>query len=197
MFKTIAKSLFLAPLATLALSASAQELVNNGEFTTGNFTGWTVSGDAIVTTDYTPPSVGTEVVAFNSAETIPHAVLSQTLTTTIGQAYTFSFDYGTFGSGTVQTVDFSVTGTSTLASGSATAPDITYAPDYGSFSYNFTADSTSTTIAFTDAGSNVTHNEDGVLGDISVTPAPEPGTLALAGLGTLIGGTMIRRKSNA
>jgi hypothetical protein len=69
-------------------SASTANLITNGDFSAGTFDGWTQGG-----------STGAEHIADQSALLGPFGTgrgsLSQTVATTIGQSYTFSFDLAT------------------------------------------------------------------------------------------------------
>lgn len=95
----LAASVFASP-------ALAQNLVVNGDFQTGNFNGWTKSGDQSLS----------DVVANNAtSNTTPLwrvgstnlTYISQTLNTLTGSAYNLSFDwYNTATTGEEITVDF-------------------------------------------------------------------------------------------
>ena len=77
-------------------------LVTNGSFETGNFTGWTLGGN------YGPNHLGADLQLMSMRKVVhtrPHrlngsdATLSQTLQTTAGQQYTLSFWLANQGSG--------------------------------------------------------------------------------------------------
>jgi hypothetical protein len=75
-------------LAGIAGQAAWADLVTNGNFATGDFTGWTDSdGSIVIDTVYTPPynSDGYDGAFTGSG------ILSQSLATTAGQEYTLSF----------------------------------------------------------------------------------------------------------
>src|SRR5580698_3576063 len=66
-------------------------LVTNGDFETGDLSGWTVVGNGIGI-DNVFPNSGTSDAAFGATSSDPDpGVLSQALTTTAGQEYTLSF----------------------------------------------------------------------------------------------------------
>lgn len=82
------KKLILVILLCLCPVAFAQELVTNGGFETGDFTGWTPAG-AGLTVGNAQPAFGTfnaDVAANGVAKT-----LTQTLSTVVGQTYAISF----------------------------------------------------------------------------------------------------------
>jgi hypothetical protein len=89
------KYLSVCALAILALSATgttaSANLIVNGSFETGDFTGWTVNANSypisIVTT---PVEDGTYAAQIAGYQYNPNT-LSQTITDTSGQAYTLSF----------------------------------------------------------------------------------------------------------
>jgi hypothetical protein len=91
MSRTISMIFCIALAALCSGRSEAANLVANPGFETGDFTGWTVTGDGILI-DSTFPNTGTYDAAF-SALTTDHnpGVLSQTLATTAGQSYTLSF----------------------------------------------------------------------------------------------------------
>src|SRR3982751_2949667 len=94
--------LLFLPIIGLGLvcstSAHAQNLVTNGDFETAPFatsntvTSWTVTGTGVVTEAAEGATTPTHSAAFKPKG----GVLSQTLTTTIGQVYNVDFDAGIF-----------------------------------------------------------------------------------------------------
>ena len=71
--------------------AEAANLVANPGFETGDFTGWTVTGNGIAI-DMVFPNTGCCDAVFGALTTDPNpGVLSQTLATMAGQSYTLSF----------------------------------------------------------------------------------------------------------
>lgn len=80
-----------------APTSSAQNLVTNGSFETGDFTGWTVTDTNPLTTNVGPQGGSTFAGAregnnwANLGSNPATASLSQTFNTTAGESYTFSF----------------------------------------------------------------------------------------------------------
>src|ERR1043166_2810975 len=179
-------SLLLACALSLAagLSATAQNLVVNGDFETAPFdtnntvTSWTVTGSGVVLDTAEGATSPSHSAAFRPSG----GVLSQTLTTTAGQSYSVDFDAGVFGAktGSVK-MRVQAIGTSTLLDQTVTpAAANTSNPDlvtFLHFHFTFTADSTSTILRFTDTRSGNTSG-DNLVDTISVTvfvpPTPTP-----------------------
>ncbi len=122
----------------------------NGSFES-ELAGWTASGNVRVIQNAAATS-GASLVEFNSAETQPNGLLTQTFATVAGTTYTLSFDAGvlSFNSNT-QIIKTIVTGSGPLLSKSVT---LTGPSDgstrWSSQSFTFVADSSSTTLAFAD-----------------------------------------------
>src|SRR4029077_11878699 len=86
--------LLIAVLASAAVSAHAQNLVANPGFETGNFTGWTLSGDTgfCGVTNQNPHSGRfCAVLATQHRPPPDYGFLDQTITTVVGQLYHVDF----------------------------------------------------------------------------------------------------------
>jgi hypothetical protein len=82
----------------LFLSSAAQAAyIVNGDFGTGDFTGWSAGGHVeVVEITYTYNNVPYFAAGFNRHDSTPDAILSQTFHTTAGHQYDLSFGYGVF-----------------------------------------------------------------------------------------------------
>lgn len=87
-------SLFLAvAISLLLVQTAAANLVVNGGFETGDFTGWTQSGDTTYAfvSSYFPPYSGNYCADFGSTSPKDMNVITQTFATIPGQSYYVSF----------------------------------------------------------------------------------------------------------
>jgi hypothetical protein len=176
--KTSAALVLTAGLIGSGSQAMAQNLIQNGNFATGNFLDWSTSGTAfsVVATSFgiNPPHIGDQIAQADGNDS-----LSQTFATTIGVTYELTFEsansrgpnnqggvyiQGLINGATLFTDTTDLSNTSWLTS-----------------TYDFTATSTSTALQLNLHFFNA--NGDGLLTDVSVVPTPEPSTLALAALG--------------
>lgn len=186
----------LLALGGLATPARAN-LIQNGSFETGGFTGWTRSGsnlDYVVSATGTKGSVsygpesGTYYVQFDAYVGSP-ATISQTIATTIGQNYDFSFWVGSVG-GTPNTM--------TAKFGTQTVLNISSEPDtaFVNYTYIVTATSASTTVSFSGADNPLWMLLDNVSVAAAAAPVPEPAGMAMFGLG-LLGLAVAHRRRRA
>ena len=187
---------FLVSLIALVVLAGpvGANLVLNPGFETGDFTGWSVTGDGVLI-DNVFPNTGLYDAAFSALTTDSDpGVLSQVLTTSPGLSYTISFallDEAGF-SGDSFIVQFG--GYTTTVTGDTAAPPGDSPSLYTAFS--FTAPSadivgSNTTLSFEglqDPSTNQAWNFDDVFVTGSASAVPEPATwtlllIAFVGLG--------------
>lgn len=180
----------LTVLALLLGSASAQaNLVTNGGFETGDFTGWTLSNDTnsfVFASDpgttYVPHSGTYEALlgAFGTDGT-----LSQGISDTAGQTLVLTYWLASDGNAPN---DFSALWNGKVITGSALANIA--ASGYTEYTFNVIATG-SDVLAFNE------RNDYGFLSldDVSLNFIPEPATLSLLGVG-LVGLAGLRRRKN-
>jgi hypothetical protein len=174
----------------------AQNLVVNGDFETGPFltsgtvSNWIVSGTAKVAELSNEGSTsGTYAAAVGEGGNYQNDVLSQTISTVPGQTYIFEFDGGVYGiPDSMMQLRFQVFG-NTFQIDETLAPPVANTTmasqiEFHHYFRTFTADSSLTTIRFSDIGIG-NSNADIIIDSVSViiapppTPAPTPTTLPL------------------
>jgi len=180
-----------AVLLTAAPMAFGQNLVNNGSFETGDFTGWSVNGlEEVVTGPFSVYSGAQDGNWYSVWGNIgADGTISQTISTTAGQQYTFSFWLAAVGD---DPSDFSAMWDGTTVY-SQTDPNTGGA--YQLFSFTVTGTG-SDTITFNGRDDPAWI----ALDNISVTPTsgtgtvPEPSSIMLMGSGALGLAGFLRRK---
>jgi hypothetical protein len=202
----ISKTLVLATmLAGAVVQANASSIIVDGGFESGtpnSYTGtmgdgWVVTaGTGAICNDLTfggcgdagSAHTGNQMAFLDWSSTLD--TTTQTLTTVIGQDYTISY----WVAGTAANFLDVTFGGSTLFDGTSPTGGVGSPSDYVEYTFNATATSTSTVLAF--SGQRTVGGEV-LLDDVSVTATPEPSTLLLAGLGLVA--VVVRRtvsKSN-
>lgn len=178
-------------LTFAAFSAHAGvELVTNGNFETGNFTGWTKSGNNSLSDIISNNVTSNTTYVWRSGATGSPAVISQTLQTQAGMLYTLSFDvFNTATTGTFFSADF---GGNVVANWSNQQYNWTH--------FTFTdlvGTGTSTLLSFSARNDPSFIRLDNVSVVASAaTSVPEPTSLLLLGAGVLMLGAA-RRRSKA
>ena len=197
----ITRILIGAAMATVlaqAAQADSGELVTNGSFASGDFSGWTLSGD-----QSGAPSVGQAQGQFTGANGAPlgnaaflgtysgELDLTQTLNTVVGQTYVLSLDVqadqGT--SYTTGAADYFASLVDGQSLASASLLNVNQ-QDWQVLTASFTATSTSTTLSFA-VRNDPSYFE---LTQVSVQAVPEPDSVGLVLAGLLSVGLFSRRR---
>jgi hypothetical protein len=179
---------------TVSVVLLGTALITNGDFevppfnTDGTVTNWTVGGPGKVASNPEGATSGTHSAALNAGGSSQGNTLSQSFTTTVGQAYRVDFDSGVFGSpGSTLQLRIRVFGSGTLLDQTITPPVAgTFDPNevtFEHYQFTFTANSATTTLQFSDIGLN-NANADTLVDLVFVGPAPPPNLLDNPGFET-------------
>jgi Carbohydrate binding domain len=183
-FRIIATT--LATITFLGLSTARGDLIVNGGFETGDFSGWTLSGDTSSPTTYgvdsSYPFAGTYDAYFGPFNS--QLFLSQTIATIPGKEYQFEFfmmnEVGTSPN------QFSV------KFGSTDLYDATNLSSFAYQQYLYQVTATATTTVVTLGFQNEFSFFD--VDNISVLPVPEPSSFVCFVLGSILVGCHGRRQ---
>ena len=191
--KTLLVVVALAFCLCAAAPTFAQNLVTNGSFETGDFSGWTTGGNFEFTQvtsgpfdSYTGAQDGTFYVTAGPVGS--DGTLSQTLSTVAGAQYQISFWLAAVGD---DPSDFSVSwnGTQLL---SLTDPNT--GANWMNYTFNVTGTGSDTLkFSFMDSPAYIAFDNVSVT-EVSGTSVPEPSSFLLLGTGALGLGGFIRRK---
>ncbi|WP_334189119.1 DUF642 domain-containing protein [Noviherbaspirillum sp.] len=194
----------LAIASLLATNAASAAIISNGNFEAGTMAPWVKTGNVYYVTSQggdfwfgggSAAVNGTYAIAFNAGETTPNGSIFQSFNTTAGARYEVSFNYGVTANGT-QSLLADVLGANGVTSlGSLGVTDSNPSKALGLFRYAFFADGAQATLRFSDVSTNRTASLDGILDNVTVNAVPEPGTVAMLGLGLVAVFAARRRKT--
>jgi len=200
--KTYRVLAFATLLAGVAVHASASSIVTDGGFESGLenvYTGdmgdgWIVTaGTGAICNDISAVAcgnagsahTGNQMAFLDWANTFD--TISQTLNTIVGQTYIIDY----FVAGTQPNLLDVTFGGSTLFNGTSPTGGVD-STDYVEYTFNATATSTSTVLAF--SGERTLGAGEILLDDVSVSPTPEPSALFLTGL-ALVAAMLFRNRA--
>jgi hypothetical protein len=178
--KSVLPALALAVAAPLAHAVG----VTNGDFETGDLSGWTVTGGGVFTGVDAPSAHGGTYGAY-FGEDSPGSSIAQFIATTPGASYVVSF--------WLQLDDSAVPSSFSWSWDGAAQALLTNSPGFG---YTLFSTTVTATFAATPLWFSFTNpNSFWLLDDVSVTPVPEPAACALFVGGALLLAARARRRS--
>ncbi len=191
------KTAFALLVSSLFVGTSQAELVTNGGFETGDFTGWTLNQS---NADATNGNVGvTDFPSFVASGNYgvyltPSSVatLSQTIATVAGHAYVIQYDLTSYAGNPGNQSNFSASFGGVLLTGGPSLPvndpNLTVIPTWAHYSFNVVANSASTVLQFTAS------NQTGYFAIDNVSAVPEADEYVLMLLGAGLVAFQVRRK---
>ncbi|MDB5998673.1 MAG: hypothetical protein JWP52_372 [Rhizobacter sp.] len=187
--KTLAWAAAMAFVMAAPLAQANQVL--NGGFESGDFAGWTQSGDPadFVAVDGFAAHSGNSGAAFGSTD--PSGI-SQSFATVAGQSYTVDFWLMLQDSAQPNAFSWSW-------NGAAQEPNLSNVAGFGfqEFSFTMTAAGTSSSLAFNFLNPQSYWLIDDISVNASVAAVPEPETYALMGAGLMLVAGMVHRRRKA
>ena len=176
----LARSVLVAGILLSFAQPISANLIANGGFETGDFTGWTLTGNVTPSTRVTTASDDPTVIHVHSGiygvvsgPHPPDVYLSQSLATTVGQTYIVDFWLAASGG---PPNHFSVNWNGTSLSSMVDSPSFSFTE------FNFAVTGTgSDTLQFDMNNTGLAWGLDDV--SVTPTPTPEPGSLVLVALG--------------
>ena len=118
------------------------------------------------------PTAGNRLVVFNGIGAAPSGVISQSFQTVIGQSYTLRFKMGVIFGAVVQQLQVGVVGATSLVSAFHSKTHTSSgAAQWEELSHVFVADSTSSTVTFSDVSAS-TAGVDLLLDEVTIVPSP-------------------------
>ena len=192
--RSTATALAVAASLSFAVSgafAAGPELVSNGDFETGDFSGWTetpLNGATLYGVDGLGPHNGSYAAYFGALD--PYDTISQTIATVAGTSYTVSFYLDNSDSAAGEAGFVGKFGSTTFISLTDADADFDFKP----FSFTVTATSASTLLSFAGYNTHWYYTFDDVSVKAITAAVPEPSTYALMALGLAGIGFAARRK---
>jgi hypothetical protein len=189
---TLARSFAIGVLLIATTRFASANLITNGDFETGDFTGWTVTHASSGSLIFVDHGVGPDTTfgAFFGAFGTDFDSISQTFATTPGASYTLSFFYQINNTESPANNYFNVLWNG-VSIGGGLFPQSNVNPGYGTFTFTEQATGTSTTLEFD--GRNLPSFD--FLDDVSVQrvqTVPDAGNSALL-LGLAMAGLVLIR----